>query len=140
MPCESNLHLFRCSFSRVGDSRYFSTAIAHDTFSTIIGGIVGTQFTPVIPLAFEPQTVGPLYPGFYGAQGHTAAGKDYFGIAGVDYVALLRPVCSPGMVAKSALYSAGRGYIVAYPLVQDPQIIIIIIPYGLQALVSKSDG
>lgn len=119
---ESYLYLFRRTISRLGRSRYFPAVAAHDSFPVVVGCSVAAQFASVVPMAFESQAAGTLYQRLPRAQGHTAAGEGHLGIAGVDYAALLCPVCGPGVVARFALRAAGRGPVVAYSFVQDPQI------------------
>ena len=119
---ESYLYLFRRTISRLGCSRYILATVAYHALSVAVGRPVAAQFASVVPMAFESQAAGTLYQRLPRAQGHTAAGEGHLGIAGVDYAALLCPVCGPGVVARFALRAAGRGPVVAYSFVQDPQI------------------
>lgn len=119
---ESYLYLFRRTISRLGCSRYIPATVAYHALSVAVGRAVAAQFATAVPVAFESQAAGALYQRLPRAQGHTAAGEGHLGIAGVDHATLLCPVCGPGVVARFALRAAGRGPVVAYSFVQDPQI------------------
>ena len=92
---ESYLYLFRRTISRLGCSRYIPATVAYHALSVAVGRPVAAQFASVVPMAFESQAAGTLYQRLPRAQGHTAAGEGHLGIAGVDYAALLCPVCGP---------------------------------------------